>query len=172
VNWGAQETTISGGEPDAMVLPELFPSSTLTTIAAAGKVTGWSTPKDIYDGEAFQRFLNAPGIAPFTASVAELEAGMGGDWTFVSEDGTFRAAATIGGNVVHKDMDEDLVYRLVSAYIDTMDELKAKAPFGKNVGFDKPMQGMCGVNPVKYHPGAVRAWRDAGYTIDDCAVPD
>ncbi|GIR80173.1 MAG: hypothetical protein CM15mP81_16830 [Alphaproteobacteria bacterium] len=33
----------------------------------------------------------------------------GDDWNFVSEDGTFRAFATIGGNVVHKDMDEELV---------------------------------------------------------------
>lgn len=172
VNWGAQETTISGGEPDAMVLPELFPSSGLTTISAAGKLTGWSTPKDIYEGEAFQRFLKAPGIAPFTISIADLNAAMGDNWTFVSSDDTFRAAATIGGNVVHKDMDEELVYKLVSAYIETMAELKAKAPFGNNVGFDDPMQGMCGVNPVKYHPGAVRAWRDAGYTIDDCAVPN
>lgn len=172
VNWGQQEATITGGEPDAMILPELFPSGSMTVIAAAGKLTGWSTPKDIYEGDAFQRFLNAPGIAPFTTDVASLQASMGGDWTFVSSDDTFRAAATVGGNVVHKDMDEELVYQLVSVYIETIDDLKAKAPYGNTVGFDLPMQGMCGVNPVKYHPGAVRAWRDAGYTIDECAVAE
>nr|MBX2885597.1 hypothetical protein [Granulosicoccus sp.] len=170
VNWGQQEATIAGGEPDAMVLPELFPSSGLTTIAAAGKLTGWSIPKDIYDGDAFQRYLKAPGIAPFTIGLEDLSSTMGEDWTFVSSDDTFRGAATIGGNVVHKDMDEELVYKLVASYIDTMDDLKAKAPFGNTVGFDEPMQGMCGVNPVKYHPGAARAWRDAGYKLDDCAV--
>ena len=67
-------------------------------------------------------------------------------------------------------MDEQLVYDLTSTYIASMEELKAKAPFGDTVGFDLPMQGMCGANPVKYHPGAARAWTDAGYEIDDCAL--
>ena len=169
-NWGQGTALVTSGEPDAIVLPELFPGSRLTSITAAGKVTGWSMPKDVYDGEAMQKYMVAPGSAPFTMPLAELQATMGDDWTFISEDDTFRGFATIGGNVVHKDMDEQLVYDLVSAYVATLDELKAKAPFGNNVGFDDPMQGMCGVNPVKYHPGAVRAWRDAGYTIDECAV--
>jgi hypothetical protein len=30
---------------------------------------------------------------------------------------------------------------------------------------------MCGPSPVKYHPGAVRAWEEAGYTVPDCAKP-
>ena len=28
---------------------------------------------------------------------------------------------------------------------------------------------MCGPNPLKYHPGAVAAWEEAGYTLPDCA---
>ena len=171
VNWGQQDSTVMGGEPDAMVLPELFPSSGFTTAASAGNMTIWSTPADIYDGEAFQRFLNAPGIAPFTIDRAELQAIMGDEFSIVSDDETFRASATVGGTVVHRDMDEGLVYDLVSAYIETIDELMAKAPFGNSVGFDLPMQGMCGANPITYHPGAIRAWREAGYTIDECAVP-
>ncbi len=171
-NWGQSSALIASGEPDAIVLPELFPGSRLTTATAAGKMTGWSMPKEVYEGEAMQKYMQAPGSAPVTMSVAELEEIMGADWSFISEDDTFRAFATIGGNVVHKDMDDQLVYDLVSAYVDTMDELKSKAPFGNNVGFDAPMQGMCGANPVKYHPAAARAWRDAGYELDDCAVAD
>ena len=171
-NWGQSTTLISSGEPDAIVLPELFPGSRLTTVTAAGKMTGWSMPKAAYDSEAMQKYMKAPGSAPFTMSIADLQETMGGDWTFVSEDDTFRAFATIGGNVVHKDMDDQLVYDLVSAYIATLDELKAKAPFGETVAFDEPMQGMCGANPVKYHPAAARAWREAGFDLDDCAVAE
>ena len=169
-NWGQASSIIASGEPDAVVLPELFPGSRLTTVAAAGKMTGWSMPKAAYDSEAMQKYMVAPGSAPFTTSIAELSETMGEDWSFVSEDDTFRAFATVGGNVVHKDMDEQLVYDLVSAYIGTMDELKAKAPFGNSVAFDEPMQGMCGANPLKYHPGAARAWTDAGYELDACAT--
>ncbi len=170
VNWGQGASLVTSGEPDAIVLPELFPGSRLTSVTAAGKMTGWSMPKEAYESDAMQKYMKAPGSAPFTMKLADLEAKMGDDWTFVSEDDTFRAFATIGGNVVHKDMDEQLVYDLVTAYIATLDDLKAKAPYGDTVGFDDPMQGMCGANPVKYHPGAAKAWRDAGYEIDDCAL--
>ena len=172
VNWGQGTTLVTSGEPDAIVLPELFPGSRLTSITASGKMTGWSMPKSAYESEAMQKYMKAPGSAPFTMKIADLKAKMGDDWTFVSEDDTFRAFATIGGNVVHKDMDEELVYKLVSAYVATLDDLKAKAPFGDTVEFDNPMLGMCGANPVKYHPGAVRAWREAGYELDDCAVAE
>ena len=169
-NWGQASSIIASGDPDAVVLPELFPGSRLTTVAAAGKMTGWSMPKEVYEGEAMQKYMQAPGSAPFTMSIAKLSETMGEDWSFVSEDDTFRAFATVGGMVVHKDMDDQLVYDLVASYVATMDELKAKAPFGNTVAFDEPMQGMCRANPVKYHPAAARAWRDAGYDLDDCAV--
>lgn len=170
VNWGQGTTLITSGEPDAVVLPELFPSSRLTEATAAGKMTGWSMPKATYDGEAMQKYMKAPGSAPFIAKVEDIKKAMGDDWTFISEDDTFRAFATIGGNVVNKSMDEELAYTLTNAYIATLDDLKAKAPFGNTVGYDFPMQGMCGGNPVKYHPGAARAWKEAGYELDDCAV--
>jgi len=67
-------------------------------------------------------------------------------------------------------MDSDLAYSLATAYIESLDALKAKAPFGETVGYESPMQGMCGQNPIQYHPDAARAWRDAGYELDDCAV--
>ena len=169
-NWGQASSVISGGEPDAVVLPELFPGSRLTTLSASGKITGWSMPKEVYEGEAMQKYMQAPGSAPFEIPADELRAVMGEDWSFVSEDDTFRAFATIGGDVVHKDMDEELVYNLVKAYVATVEDLKAKAPFGNTVNFDNPSLGMCGRNPVVYHKGAARAWREAGYDLPDCAV--
>lgn len=170
VNWGQGVNLVTSGEPDAIVLPELFPGSRLTTASSAGKMTGWSMPKEAFESEAMQKYMVAPGSAPIIMPISELEAKMGDDWTFVSEDDTFRAFATIGGNVVHKDMDDTLVYDLVSAYISTLDDLKAKAPFGDSVDFDNPMLGMCGQNPIKYHPAAAKAWREAGFELDDCAV--
>lgn len=170
VNWGQGTSLVTSGEPDAVVLPELFPSSRLTAVTAAGKMTGWSMPKAAYESEAMQKYMQAPGSAPVILKLADVQATMGPDWTFHSEDDTFRAFATIGGNVVHKDMEPDLAYSLVKTYIDSLDALKAKAPFGETVGYDFPMQGMCGKNPLQYHPAAARAWREAGFELDDCAV--
>lgn len=168
-NWGQAASIISGGEPDAVVLPELFPGSRVATVAASGKMTGWSMPLAAYETEAMQKYMRAPGSAPVEIPIAELEEIMGEDWSFVSEDGTFRALATIGGDLVHKDMDEELVYQLVKAYVASMDELKKKAPYAANVNYDNPGLGMCGANPIKYHKGAARAWEEAGYDLPDCA---
>ena len=168
-NWGQAASVIGGGEPDAVVLPELFPSGRISTLGSSGKMTAWSLPKDIYDSEAMQKYMKAPGSDKVEVPVADLQAIMGDDWTFVSEDATFRGMATIGGDVVHKDMDEELVYNLVKVYVASLDALKAKAPFGDTVNYDNPGLGMCGANPMKYHKGAVRAWEEAGYDIPDCA---
>ncbi|MFK7752347.1 MAG: TAXI family TRAP transporter solute-binding subunit [Sedimentitalea sp.] len=168
-NWGQAATVIIGGEPDAVVLPELFPNTRISQIGSAGKMTAWSLPIDVYESDAMQKYMKAPGSASVELSVADLQAALGDNWTFVSEDETFRGMATIGGDVVHKDMDEELVYKLVSTYVATLDDLMAKAPYGTTVNYDNPALGMCGLNPMKYHPGAVRAWEDAGYDIPDCA---
>jgi TRAP-type uncharacterized transport system substrate-binding protein len=168
-NWGQATATISGGSVDAVVLPEVFPSGRTSTLSAAGKMTAWSMPKEVYDSEAMQKYIRAPGSAPLLLPVSEVQAGLGEQWTIVSEDDMFRGFSTVGGDVVHKDMDEELVYKLVSAYIASLDALKAKAPYGNTVGYDNPGLGMCGANPVKYHKGATRAWEEAGYEIPDCA---
>lgn len=168
-NWGQATTVITGGGPDAIVLPEVFPSGRTATMSAAGKMTAWSLPKDIYESDAMQKYIKAPGSAPLLMPVADVAAALGDQFTIVSEDDTFRGFSTVGGDLVHKDMDEELVYQLVSAYIATLDDLKAKAPFGNTVAFDNPNLGMCGANPIVYHKGAARAWEEAGYTIEDCA---
>ena len=168
-NWGQATSIISGGEPDAVVLPELFPGSRVATLSSSGKMTGWSLPKEVFESEAMQKYMKAPGSASVDVPIDDIRSVMDDGWTFVSEDDRFRAMATIGGDVVHKDMDEELVYNLVKAYVATLDDLMAKAPFANGVNYDNPALGMCGANPIKYHKGATRAWEEAGFEIPDCA---
>jgi len=172
VNWGQAVKTITDGSADAVVLPILFPDSRITQALASGNMTVWSVPAEKFDSEPFQKYLKAPGSAPFTLPVADASLGEG--VTLVSEDDTFRGLATIGGDIVNKNMSFDLAKALTKAHIDTLDQLKAKAPFARFAGYgvvDVVKSGMCGPNPLKYHEGAVAAWEEAGYTIDDCAKP-
>ena len=63
---------------------------------------------------------------------------------------------------------------LTKAHIDTLDQLKAKAPWGPTVGLgvtSVPESGLCGLGSLKYHAGAVAAWEEAGHEIPDCAKP-
>jgi len=172
VNWGQAVKTITDGSADAVVLPVLFPDSRITQALASGNMTVWSTPKEQWESEGFQKYLKAPGSAPLEMPIADAVFGDG--VTVVSEDGTFRALATIGGDIVNKSMSFDLAKALTKAHIDSLDALKSKTPFAKQAGFgivDVVRSGMCGPNPLKYHEGAVAAWEEAGFTIDDCAKP-
>lgn len=172
VNWGQATKTIMDGSAEAVVLPILFPDSRLTQAVSAGNMTVWSIPKAKWESEPFQKYLRAPGSAPFTIPLAEATQPKG--VTMKSDDDTFRGLATIGGDIVNKNMSFDLAKALTKAHIDTLDQLKAKAPFAKHAGYgivDVVKSGMCGPNPLKYHAGAVAAWEEAGYKIDDCAKP-
>jgi len=171
-NWGQATATINDGTVEAVVLPELFPNARTVQLGSAGKLTAWSFPKPVWDSDPMQKFLRAPGSAPWEMTVEAARAALGDSWTVISEDDTFRGMSTIGGDTVHKDMDEELAYQLTKAHIETLDQLKSKAPFAANVGFgvvDITKSGMCGPNPLKYHAGAVRAWEEAGHEIAACA---
>ena len=92
--------------------------------------------------------------------------------TVVSEDDTFRCPGTVGGEIVNTSMSFDTAKALTKAFLDSLVDIKAKAPFMANSWHgetDVAKTDMCGLNPMKYHPGAVSAWEDAGYKIPDCA---
>ncbi len=170
VNWGQLAGILVDGSVDAFVLPLTFPSPRVTAALAAGKVNIISTPKDIFEGDAFQRLLKAPGNVPIV--VKEDEMGYSEGVTLISEDGIFRGAGTAFVDAVNKDMDFDLAKALTAAYIANLDKLIARAPYAKNIGLavlDAGSSGMCGALTLKYHAGAVAAWEEAGYTVPDCA---
>lgn len=170
VNWGQAVKTITDGSADAVVLPILFPDSRITQSLASGNLTVWSIPKDKWDAEPFQKYLRAPGSAPFELEASKADLGEG--VTLSTEDDIFRGLATIGGDIVNKNMSFELAKALTKAHIDSLDQLMKKAPFARYAGYgvvDIVKSGMCGANPLKYHDGAVAAWEEAGYKIDDCA---
>ncbi len=172
VNWGQRTKTVLEGAADATLIPATIPSDWIVAAQAAGKVTVISIPKEKFEGEPFQRWATAPGMAPLEIKATDM--GYGDGVTIVSEDGIYRTVVTTGAEVVNKSMSDEMAKSLVSVYIKHMEGLKAKAPWAKhlNVGvLDAKASGFCGANPLKYHAGAVAAWEEAGYTVPDCAKP-
>ena len=171
VNWGQAVKTIQDGSADAMVLPMAFPDPRVTAALASGDMTIWSISNEVFESEAFQNVGKLPGTVPFEMAVTDM--GYGDGVTIVSDDDTFRGPATVGADIVNKGMDFDLAKSLTAAFISNIETIyHPKAPFmpGTWLGETDPaITDMCGNNPVKYHPGAVAAWEEAGYTIPDCA---
>lgn len=174
VNWSQMPAAIIDGTVDAAMIPVMFPGPRVTQASAAGAMTMYSMPKEAFEAEATQKFLNKPGSTPFIAPLADIQAAMGDGWTVVSEDDMFRGKAVPGGDFVNKSMDEELAFQLTKAHIENLDAIKALAPFMSTLNFgdvSEEANGLCGANIVKFHPGAVRAWEEAGYTLPDCAKP-
>ncbi|WP_322867187.1 TAXI family TRAP transporter solute-binding subunit [Aquicoccus sp. G2-2] len=172
VNWGQLAGLLVDGSMDAFVYPLTFPSARVTTMQAAGNVAIVSTPKNIFESDAYQKVFNAPGNVPIIVKWEDMGYGDGNGVRLISEDATFRGLGTAFTDVVSKDMPFDTAKALVGEYIKTMDALKAKSPYMGNVGLgdlDPRDSGFCGINPLKYHPGAVAAWEEAGYKVPDCA---
>ena len=171
VNWGQAVKTIQDGSADAFVLPQSFPDGRITAALASGDMTIYSLPKSVYESDAFAKIGDLPGTVPTTIKISEM--GYGDGVTIVSEDDTFRGPGTVGGEVVNVNMDFNLAKALTKAFIEGLDDVyMKKAPFMSNAWHGKTdisFTDMCGRNPMKYHPGAVAAWEEAGYEIPDCA---
>lgn len=171
VNWGQAVKTIQDGSADAFVLPMAFPDPRVSAALASGDMTIFSTPKSVYDSEAFQNVGKLPGTVPVEIPLSEM--GYGDGVTVVSDDDMFRGPGTVGADIVNVNMDFDVAKALTAAFIKNIEGIyHAKAPFMPGVWHgetDIALTDMCGNNPVKYHPGAVAAWEEAGYTIPDCA---
>jgi len=170
VNWGQMPKTITDGSADAMMLPVTFPDNRITRSLAAGDMTLWSIPKDIWEGERMQKYIKSPGTAAITFDLSDVAPQEG--LTIVSEDGVWRSPSTVGSEVVHKDFDFDTAKALTAAVIANSDAFLSKTPFMATTNVGSVGLGMCGPVPVKYHPGAVAAYEEAGITVPDCAKPD
>ncbi len=172
VSWGQAVATVTDGSADAFILPMNLPDARLAPAAAAGAMVVHSFPKDIFESEAGQRFGGAPGSAAIEMQITDEM--FGANFSVISEDDIFRAYADVGGDVVNVSMDEELAYQLTKAHLEGLDRIQARTPFMPTIWLgetDIAKTGMCGAMPMKYHPGAVRAWEEAGYTIPDCAKP-
>lgn len=172
VNWGQMVNTITDGSADAHVLPMNFPDARLSQAAASGRMVVFSFPKDAFESEGGTKFASAPGNAAVVQPITDEMVGPG--ISVVSEDGIFRGYADIGGDVVNVSMDEDLAYALTKTFLEGLPQILARTPSMPNAWLgetDPVLTGMCGPNPMKYHPGAVRAWEEAGFTLPDCAKP-
>ena len=171
VNWGQAVKTIQDGSADAFILPQAFPDPRVTAALASGNITVFSMPKEAHESEAFQNVTKLTGTVAFSMPVAEM--GYGDGVTVVSEDDTFRGPGTVGGDIVNVSMDFDTAKGLTAAFIENIETIyHAKAsfmPVSWHGETDIALTDMCGTNPMKYHPGAVAAWEEAGYTLPDCA---
>jgi len=170
IAWGQANSLFLDRSVDAAVRPGTNPADYMPIYMAAGKINVVSMPKAKFESPGFQKYLKSPGTAANVFPVSEL-AHYGPNAKIISEDGVFRTFANTGGDMVHKNMDKKLVKALTAAFIKGVPALQRKVPFAKTTKYgiiDDAQMGMCSAK-VKFHPGAVEAWEEAGHKVADCA---
>ncbi len=175
--WPEAVSTVTGGGADAWTSPDGLPSGRQIAIAAAGGTTLYDVPSDLLASKLGQQIVAAPGHAPFSMPIEQYRAAYAGnDITIVTDDDTFDSFSTAFGEIVHADMDEQLVYDIATAFLAGQERFEKGAPMGPNLNLtfadiDGVSQGACGAVKVKMHPGAIRAFEDAGHSVADCLKP-
>ncbi len=172
IAWGQANAIFLDRSVEAAVRPGTNPASWMPILAAAGKINMVSVPKAKWEGKAWQKFLSAPGNAPAIFPVSEL-AHYGDNVNVISEDDMFRSVTAPFSDGVHKNMDKRIAKALTAAFIKSVPNLHRKVPFAKGLHFgkiDDKTMALCNAG-TKLHPGAVEAWEEAGYKVDDCMKP-
>ena len=172
VAWGQANSIFLDGSVDAAVRPATNPASWMPIYMAAGKLNMVSVPKKLFEGKAWTKYTNAPGNVPTVFPISDL-AHYGPNVRIISDDNMFRTVSNAGGTMVNKSMGKKLAKALTASFIKHLPDLYRKTAFARTSQFgnvaDKNFN-FCRAG-IKFHPGAVEAWEEAGHKIVTCAKP-
>ena len=175
--WPDVTSTVAGGGVDAWTWPGGLPGGREIQLSASGGLTIHDIPSDLYNSELGKQIVAAPGHAPFSMPLEAYRAAYAGnDITVVTDDDTFDSYVTAFAEIVSVDMDEKLVFDMVTAMLAAQERFELGAPMGPNLNLtfgdiDGVNQGACGAVKIKMHPGAIRAYEAAGHAVADCLRP-
>ena len=175
--WPDTVSSITGGGADGWTIPEGLPSGRQIAISAAGATTIYDMPSDLLNSELGQQIMNAPGHAVYSVPVEEYRAAYSGnDITVVTDDDTFDSFATAFAQIVPSSMDDELAYQITKAFLEGQERFEKGSPRGPYLflsfgDIDGTSQGACGAVQMLMHPGAIRAYEEAGHTVADCVRP-
>jgi TRAP-type uncharacterized transport system substrate-binding protein len=171
VSWGSAHSLFLDGGVDAAVRPGNDPPPFLPLFSSAGAVNVISYPLAKWNNPGFQKFVNGPGNKPKVFPIKSVNWGKGVN--VISEDNMMRTLVNTSGDAVNKNMPKALAKKLTAAFIKSIPDLNRKAPWIKSALYgetDDKKMGFCAVG-MKFHPGAIEAFEEAGRKIPACAKP-
>jgi TRAP transporter TAXI family solute receptor len=145
--WNSMESQITSDELDGIVFVGGMPFPALTDLSA-------KYPVDLIRPSADQ-------IAVIRKQMPELSPSLVPAGTYPSQQHDYETIGLYNFAVAHKDLADDLVYKIVKAVFDHRDELikaqsSAKETVPANIGRD---------TIIPLHPGAIRYYREIGVPV-------
>lgn len=155
LSWGEGYAALADGQIDMMVRPAEVGSANIERFGLSGEFRVLSIPDELLANEDMQSLFGRPGrgMMQFEGDLyqGQLTAGT------ITSLGFFQFIGT------HAGVDEEVVYGATRAFWEGLDDVHATALFLQNV---TPETAFTAVN-VPLHPGALRYYEEAGFTIPD-----
>ena len=161
LDWGAGVQAMLDGKIDVFIRPGVVPAPYMDRLTSAGKIRILGVPQDIYESEGFTKFSRAPGTVKAQIDAAAYDA----DKVEVAYNGN-----TLGiglALVANADLDEGLVYELTKAHIANLEALNASTVWAPSMQLEAATYGLSPAVGLKMHPGAIKAWQEAGVELPD-----
>jgi len=151
--WDSVELQLTAGDLDGAVVVTGFPAPVLSKLTAAHRV-------DFIEPSADQ-------VAVIRKQMPEISPSVMPAGTYPSQTQDYHTIGLYNFAIVHKDVADDLVYRIVKATFANREELmkaqaSAKETLPENIGRN---------TLLPLHPGAIRYYREIGINIPDALVP-
>jgi len=160
LNWGEGYAALADGKIDMMVRPAEIGSANIERFGLSGEFRILSIPEDKIDSEEMMALFGRPGrgMMRFDGDVYK------GQLT----DGEITALGFTQFVGTHAGVSDDVVYDATKAFWENLDEVHATAFFLKDVTKES---AFISVN-VPLHPGALRYYEEAGFSVPDELHPD
>lgn len=159
LSWGEGYAALADGKIDMMVRPAEIGSANVERFGLSGEFRLLSIPDAVVGSEPIQALFGRPGrgMIKFDGDVykGQLTEGEITALSFTQFVGT------------HAGVSDDVVYAATKAFWENLDEVHATAFFLQAV---TPKTAFTAVN-VPLHPGALRYYEEAGFTIPDALRP-
>ena len=155
LSWGEGYAALADGKIDMMVRPAEIGSANIERFGLSGEFRVLSIPDDVVGSESMQALFGRPGrgMIQFAGDVyqGQLTEGQITALSFTQFVGT------------HAGVSDEVVYEATKSFWENLDEVHATALFLQAV---TPDTAFTSVN-VPLHPGAIRYYEEAGFSIPD-----
>ena len=158
-DWKSAETAFLDRQMDVYIGPTTVPSPMVQQFALVSPVRFLGIPDHAWDTDPMKAAMAVPG-----RTIDNIAAGMYDNQVNEKEVKSIGAWVGLGGR---KDLDADMVYGMVKAFWENIDEVYATADWMRAITKESALKEM----NIPLHIGAYRYYKEQGWDIPDHVIP-
>lgn len=158
-DWKSAETAFLDRQMDVYIGPTTIPSPQIQSFALVSPIRLLGISEEAFKSAPIQKALKLPG-----RTIIDIPAGM---YENQANETQVRSIGSWVGLGSHVGVDADIVYKMIKAFWENIDEVHQQAEWMKVISKKTALFEM----NIPLHAGAYRYYKEAGWTIPDKLVP-